>query len=83
MNTERHLNVRLIELKIIDKGWTWKEAALRLEINKHTLKRIRDGRNVHNGIIQRVSSKLDIPLEQLVVWPTNDDNLRPRQNILA
>ena len=80
---ERHLNVRLIELAIIERNWTWTEAALRLEIDRETLKRIRAKKNVHNKIIKRLSEKLCIAVSDLVVWPTDDENLSTRQNVVA
>lgn len=70
MGLQRRLNAELIDRKIIERGWTYSEAAARIGIAKESLSKIRNGENVNNKVILKVSKSLDIPLEQLVIWGT-------------
>lgn len=64
----RHLNWPLIDRRILENGWSFSEAADRFGIHADTLRKVRQGKNVHNDVILKIHKRLGIPLEQLVVW---------------
>jgi|KBSSwiStaDraftv2_1062776.scaffolds.fasta_scaffold420707_2 DNA-binding Xre family transcriptional regulator len=73
---ERSLNVQLIDMTILQKGWSKERAALECGIDHQTLKRIYEDKNVRNEVILRVSKGLNIPLEQLVVWRSRETTVQ-------
>lgn len=74
----RSLNIELIDRKILENKWSQTEAATRLGIGYKTLQRIYHQKNVTNDVILKLSNKLDIPLDQLVVWAPHGNALPAR-----
>lgn len=78
----RSLNVELIDMTILQRGWNRERAALECKIAPETLNRIYRDENVRNAVILRLSTGLDIPLTELVVWRENGHAVQTSKDIL-